>query len=225
MLYASTQWTDGVKRALESYEREATDAAYNAERVTLSFLYNAEDAFTKFAMTGKFEWRDMLNSMLEDLNRALVRQNITGPLAGALNQAISSFDFGSLFSFAAKGGAYDRGVSLQAYARGGVVSKPTIFPMANGAGLMGEAGPEAILPLRRLPSGNLGVESSGADNPVYMVNVDARGATDANATAAQVEQAVERALVARIPGIIRASSTTAKAEIIDAFQRRGGRFD
>lgn len=225
MLYASTQWTDGVKRALESYEREATDAAYNAERVTLSFLYNAEDAFTKFAMTGKFEWRDMLNSMLEDLNRALVRQNITGPLAGALNQAISSFDFGSLFSFAAKGGAYDRGVSLQAYARGGVVSKPTIFPMANGAGLMGEAGPEAILPLRRLPSGNLGVESSGAGNPLYMVNVDARGATDANATAAQVEQAVERALVARIPGIIRASSTTAKAEIIDAFQRRGGRFD
>ncbi len=225
MLYASTQWTDGVKRALESYEREATDAAYNAERVTLGFLYAAEDAFTEFATTGKFEWRDMLNSMLEDLNRALVRQNITGPLAGALNQAISNFDFGSLFSFAAKGGAYDRGYSVQAYARGGIVHKPTIFPMANGAGLMGEAGPEAILPLRRLPSGNLGVESSGVGNPVYMVNVDARGASEPNATAAQVEQAVERALTARIPGIIRASSTTAKAEIIDSFQRRGGRLD
>lgn len=226
MLYASTKWTDGVKRALETYEREATDAAYNAEQVTLGFLNSAEDAFTEFAMTGKFEWRNLLNSMLEDLNRALVRQNITGPLAGALNQIISGFDFGSLFSSAAAtGGVYNRGFALQAYARGGIVHKPTIFPMANGAGLMGEAGPEAILPLRRLPSGNLGVESSGEKNPVYMVNVDARGASDPNATAAQVEQAVERALMARIPGIIRASTSTAKAEIIDSFQRRGGRFD
>lgn len=225
MLYASTVWTDGVKRALESYEREAKDAAYSAEQVTLGFLHNAEDAFVDFANTGKFEWKELLNSLIDDINRALVRQNITGPLAGALNSVISNFDFGDLFSsFAAKGGAYDRGLALNAYARGGIVHKPTIFPMANGAGLMGEAGPEAILPLRRLPSGNLGVESNGGANPLYMVNVDARGSSDPNATALQVEQAVDRALTARVPGIIRASSSAAKAEIIDNFQRRGGRF-
>lgn len=226
MLNASKVWTDGVKRALESYEREATDAAKNAETVTTNFLQNAEDAFVEFANTGKFEWKDLLNSMIEDINRALIRQNITGPLAGALNSVISGFDFGSLFSSAAAtGGVYDRGFAVKAYARGGIVNKPTIFPMANGAGLMGEAGPEAILPLRRLPGGNLGVESSGSGNASYMVNVDARGSADPNATAVQVEQAVDRALNARIPGIIRASSSTAKAEIIDSFQRRGGRFD
>jgi lambda family phage tail tape measure protein len=46
------------------------------------------------------------------------------------------------------------------FARGGVVTGPTLFPMANGAGLMGEAGPEGILPLTRI-NGRLGVEATG----------------------------------------------------------------
>jgi hypothetical protein len=81
------------------------------------------------------------------------------------------------------------------------------------------------LPLRRLPSGNLGVEAAGGAQPSYVLNIDARGSSDPGATAAQVEQAVDRALTARIPGIIRASSGVAKAEVIDTFQRRGGRLD
>ena len=60
------------------------------------------------------------------------------------------------------------------FASGGVVNKPTIFPMANGMGLMGEAGPEAIMPLRRGSNGKLGVESSGGVGNV-VVNVDAAG--------------------------------------------------
>ena len=60
------------------------------------------------------------------------------------------------------------------YARGGIVNKPTLFPLANGTGLMGEAGPEAILPLRRGPSGRLGVESTGSVGDI-IVNVDASG--------------------------------------------------
>ena len=62
------------------------------------------------------------------------------------------------------------------FAYGGVVNKPTLFPMANGAGLMGEAGPEAIMPLRRNASGRLGVESSGGVGNV-VVNVDATGSS------------------------------------------------
>ena len=53
----------------------------------------------------------------------------------------------------------------------------------------------------------------------------ARGSTDPAATARQVEQAVDRALSARIPGIVRASATAARAEVVDSWQRRGGRFD
>ncbi|XAI96773.1 tail tape measure protein [Synechococcus phage Ssp-JY39] len=50
------------------------------------------------------------------------------------------------------------------FAKGGVISRPTLFPMANGAGLMGEAGPEAIMPLRRGPDGRLGVSAAANAN-------------------------------------------------------------
>lgn len=53
------------------------------------------------------------------------------------------------------------GGSIVPFAAGGIVSRPTLFPMARGAGLMGEAGPEAIMPLTRMPSGHLGVRAEG----------------------------------------------------------------
>ena len=60
------------------------------------------------------------------------------------------------------------------FARGGVVGSPTLFPFAKGVGLMGEAGPEAIMPLRRGKGGRLGVEAQGGIGGV-VVNVDAGG--------------------------------------------------
>ena len=62
----------------------------------------------------------------------------------------------------AQGGVMDGG-RLQPFARGGIVSSPTVFPMANGAGLMGEAGPEAIMPLGRNSKGELGVKGGGVN--------------------------------------------------------------
>ena len=61
------------------------------------------------------------------------------------------------------------------FAYGGVVNKPTLFPMANGMGLMGEAGPEAIMPLRRGRNGRLGVEAASGATSNIVVNVDASG--------------------------------------------------
>lgn len=67
---------------------------------------------------------------------------------------------------------------VQAFAAGGVVGQPTYFPMPNGAGLMGEAGAEAIMPLRRGPDGRLGV-AAAAEGPAPMTVVFNVNATDA----------------------------------------------
>ena len=76
-------------------------------------------------------------------------------------------------SFNAKGNVFAKN-KIVPYAYGGIVNKPTLFPMANGMGLMGEAGAEAIMPLRRHSNGKLGVEASGGMGNV-VVNVDASG--------------------------------------------------
>ena len=91
-----------------------------------------------------------------------------GSFGGGKNSFFSNI--GSMISSAfgfAKGGAFSGGI--QKFATGAVVSSPTMFPMANGMGLMGEAGPEAVMPLTRDSKGNLGVSVSGSSSNQPMV--------------------------------------------------------
>jgi phage-related minor tail protein len=75
------------------------------------------------------------------------------------------------------------------FASGGIVSSPTLFKFAGGTGLMGEAGPEAIMPLKRGRGGKLGVAAGGGLAPMNLtVNIDSR--TDAATIAATVSRAV-----------------------------------
>ena len=103
-------------------------------------------------------FRDMAREIIAELYRVLVVQQM-------VNAAKSFMGFG-LFE---NGGAFSGGSQIKAYADGGVVGGPTMFPMAGGkTGLMGEAGPEAIMPLKRGANGKLGVqmEGGGGDNVV-----------------------------------------------------------
>jgi tape measure domain-containing protein len=144
---------------------------------------NGEIEFNKELTKSQQLLKSIKETVAEGLTNAIMglvdgTKSLGESLSGILRQLGSLFlnaGFKSLFNFA-DGGVFQQG-KVTPFAYGGVVSKPTLFPMANGAGLMGEAGPEAIMPLRRDRSGRLGVEavSGGVGNVV--VNVDASGSS------------------------------------------------
>lgn len=88
--------------------------------------------------------------------------------------ASTGFSIASLIaSIFAKGGAFQGGRMIK-MATGGIVTGPTVFPMANGMGLMGEAGPEAVMPLKRTAGGKLGIIAQGA-TPTIINNYSING--------------------------------------------------
>jgi len=93
-----------------------------------------------------------------------------------------------------KGGSFTQG-RVMPFAQGGVVSSPTSFPMRGGSGLMGEAGPEAIMPLARGADGRLGVQTAGGGRPITVVmNVTTPDVQGFQRSQAQIAAQAARAL-------------------------------
>ncbi len=94
----------------------------------------------------------------------------------------------------ADGASFAQG-RVMPFASGGVVSGPTYFPMRNGTGLMGEAGPEAILPLSRGADGRLGVQTQGGGRAVNVVmNIQTQDASSFQRSQSQIAAQMSRAL-------------------------------
>ena len=155
----------GVRSGVQEYVKGLGDVATQMKDAVGGALKGLEDTLVNFVTTGKLAFKDLARSIIADLARIAIRTMILKPILGGI--------FPNL-SFSAKGNVFAQN-GIQKFARGGVVDKPTIFPFKNGTGLMGEAGPEAILPLRRGKGGRLGVESSGGGGTSVVVNVDASG--------------------------------------------------
>ena len=157
----------GMKDALEEYRKKASDVAGQVKSAMANALQGMEDALVNFVMTGKLAFGDLARSIIADITRIVIRSAIISPLLGAFGIKVG----------AAKGNVFSGGEHLQEYAMGGIVNRPTLFPMKNGMGLMGEAGAEAIMPLKRGSDGKLGVTAQGGGSNVVNVSVNASGTT------------------------------------------------
>jgi phage-related minor tail protein len=135
-------------------------------------LLNGQNAGKVFESALKNIASQAINMAGNSLIRSIfgsISSSFTGGVSGLLGGAFSAgaggyAGFGP-FLASANGNAFSSG-NVIPFARGGaftnsIVSKPTLFPFANGTGLMGEAGPEAIMPLKRGPNGSLGVQMNG----------------------------------------------------------------
>lgn len=198
----------GAYRATQEYFSEATNLAQGFENLTTNAFSSMEDAIVAFASTGKLSFSDMVNSMISDLIRLTVRANITGPLAGALGSGLSNLfsdwstniKFNNLADSIVAGatpsahGNILSGAGISSYSNS-IVSEPTLFgfdrltPFARG-GIMGEAGPEAVMPLVRTSGGNLGVRAEGVGtSPQINIQVINQTGTDATAEVQQQRNA------------------------------------
>ena len=193
LVAASKRVKDGFGATFGESLRQYYDSLKNfggqvADSVKGAFQ-GLEDQLTSFVTTGKANFTDLANSIIADIARIAIRQAIIRPLVGGV------FD---LFGIpkSAMGNVFAQN-GIQKFARGGIIDKPTLFPFANGIGLMGEAGPEAIMPLRRGRDGRLGVQTANGGGGVsVVVNVDASGTSvqGDNAKGAEFGRAISEAV-------------------------------
>ncbi|EMD9533318.1 phage tail tape measure protein [Pseudomonas aeruginosa] len=195
---AQGDWRSGASSAFQTYLESARDVAGQTKSLFTSAFSSMEDSIANFATTGKLSFSDFAKSILADMARIATR--------AAASQALSSL-FGGFFGdgnaaaqsgvdnlvsnsgLFANGGAFAGGVQM--FATGGaftnsVVSTPTAFGMSGGRmGVMGEAGPEAVMPLTRTSSGALGVRAMGGSSSQINVEVNIASDGSANVSSSQ----------------------------------------
>lgn len=164
-----------------------------------------ETNFLEFIKTGKFNFDSFTQAVLDDLTKIIIRASIIRPIAdGILGLSIgggggagtagvgSGGGVGSDLQAFAKGGAFNQMGNVVPFAKGGIVDSPTGFSFGGGRrGVMGEAGPEAILPLARGANGNLGVQASVTPVQINIINQSGAGVEQTETTGPNGERIIE----------------------------------
>ena len=171
------------KEAFTKISDEATNLDKKVGELAIATIDKLGDAFADFFTTGKMGFADLARSAIQELNRIIIKaafmRFIANPITDALGltgNANGNVISGGEVVPSAMGNVFAKN-KIVPYKMGGIVDRPTIFPMKNGMGLMGEAGPESVMPLKRGRDGKLGVIATGGGVGNISVNVDASGST------------------------------------------------
>jgi lambda family phage tail tape measure protein len=188
----------GMQEGARAYVESVGTMRDATAQLTQTGIKGVEDALSSLVTTGTANFREFAAEILKQSARMILQltiqrviMQIIGAISGApANPSAPGGDWMAAVGRMNSTSNYAKGAAFAAnnivpYAMGGaftnsVVSKPTLFKFAQGGtmrtGLMGEAGPEAIMPLSRGANGKLGVASTGGSAPVSVtVNVDASG--------------------------------------------------
>jgi hypothetical protein len=224
-----------IRNALGDYSKNYTDENINQAAARLEVLKAEEDQLNRLRQqqidlantiassmgdaimsmvdgtkSAEDAFKSMAAEIIKELYRVLVVQQM-------VNAAMGVFGYEQAPSGSyvpkpnANGNAFSGG-NVIPFASGGVVGSPTYFGMGGGqTGLMGEAGPEAIMPLKRGPDGKLGVSTTGGSQSITVVqNIN-------------VSTGVQQTVRAEVMGLMPQIAAASKAAVLDA-KRRGGSF-
>lgn len=209
---AEADWMSGVSRGYANWFDEISNVSGTVSDGVKTTLDSAFGNVTSMLEGNKVSWKSWGISVLQIIEKVALQMAVVSAMGGAssgsgifgsLIGSVGSFfgggagasastgaavsSYGSSFQFIAKGGVYDS-PSLSAFSNG-IVRNPTMFAFAKGgAGIMGEAGPEAIMPLTRAPDGSLGVRAVGGGGgqsvssaPQVYITIDGNGNTQTQA--------------------------------------------
>ncbi|HHO0166951.1 TPA: phage tail tape measure protein [Klebsiella quasipneumoniae] len=188
-----SDWRAGISDSLMNYADQAADLSSMAATATSEILDATTNSISNnltSVLTGATSFKEGMSNIFSSLGETVIKTliqmatqalitkaimasfgggaggmfgSLFGGASGAASSGTALQSFGSSFAFNALGGVYDS-PSLSAYS-GGVYSTPQYFAFAKGAGVFGEAGPEAIMPLTRGADGSLGVKAVGRESP------------------------------------------------------------
>lgn len=232
-------WLAGATNGLANWIDSASDYYSQASNLVESTLGGFVDNLSDALAGNKVDWEDWSMSVLQSLQKILLNAmlvNSIKSLSGSGMMSMFSFGSGSTggstpsgaynsaaagVKLNAKGGVYES-ADLSRFSNG-IVNSPTLFAFAKGAGLMGEAGPEAIMPLTRASDGSLGVrmvnetlnsvagQAGGASHPIHQ-EIHVSGNGDAALIQAMEQAARKGAAEGR---------KQARQDMLQDFQSRG----
>lgn len=195
--------------------KKASEDLSMSQRIANTAFKGLEDVLVNLATTGQFSFKSFISAIISDIARLIIQMNIIKPLMAGF----ASWDKGGGF-WSAVAGAFGGAKSadgnvfgnsgLLKSASGNVFDSPTLHGYSGGLGMLGEAGPEAIMPLKRGANGQLGVQvhggSQGGGVNVGSITVNVKGG-ESNAETGQV---VSKAIVDTMKQVARGEIFSAK---------------